>query len=233
MSLMRTRRRYFSVLECFLLLFATISVTADPLKDPKRIVNERTVDLSPLFKWWAKHDGERPLKAWVRVTGTVTNIVGWGWVLQGHAERSMLDDENETPMPAGDFRFALKNPPAEEMAQFGGLIAERKRLESEQTRLTTAATNAANQAKLLSDRDAANRRNHLPSRNLGFEATQWRHQENSFKQQLGLVEKQLAEIRKQLAEYPDPNRFTVDCFAMVTSGKFNGMPVYDRGRVVK
>lgn len=221
------------MLGCLLLISTVLSLSADPLKDPKRIVNERTVDLAPLFKWWAKRDGERPLKAWVRVTGSVTNMVGWGWVIQGRAERSMLDDENETPMPAGDFRFVLKNPPTEEMAEFGGLSAERKRLESEQARLTAAATNAAHQAKMLSDQDAANRRNHLPSRNLGFEATQWRHQENSFKQQLGPVEKQLAEIRKQMAEFPDPNRFSVDCFAMVTSGKFNGMPVYDRGRAVK
>jgi hypothetical protein len=226
-------RRCLSILGYLMLFWAAFAVSADPLKDPKRIIDQRTVDLSPLFKWWAKHDGERPLKAWVRVTGSVTNVLGWGWVMQGRAERSMLDDENETLRPAGDFRFVLKNPPTEEMAQFAGLSAERKRLEAEQATLEASATNAAKRAKLLSDQDAANRRNHLPSRNLGFEATQWRHQENSFRQQLGPVEKQLAEIRKQMAEYPDPYRFTVDCFALVTSGKFNGMPVYDRGRVVK
>jgi len=218
---------------CLPVLLVAVSLSADPLKDPKRIVNERAVDLGPLFKWWTKRDGERPLKAWVRVTGSVTNMLGWGWVMQGRPERSALDDESETPMPAGEFRFVLKNPPAEEMAEFSGLSAERKLLEVEHSRLSAAATNAANQAKQLSDQDAANRRNHLPSRNLGLEATQWRHQENAFKQQLTPVEKQLAELRKRLAEFPDPNRFVVDCFALDTLQKYNGMPVYDRGRVVK
>jgi hypothetical protein len=210
-------------------LFSRLS--ADPLKDPRRIVNERAVDLGPLFKWWAKHDGERPLKAWVRVTGTVTNSLGWGWTVEGHAERSSLDEE--TPAPAGEIRFVLRNPPADELAEFNRLITLRKQLEAEHTRLSAAATNAANQARKLSEQDAANRKNHLPSRNLGFEATQWRHTENGYKQQLGPVEKELAEVHKQLALFPDQNRFVVDCFALETTQKLNGLPVYDRGRVVK
>src|SRR5437667_7193782 len=55
------------------------TIEANPLENPRRMVGGNTVDLSPLFRWWSKHDGERPLNAWVHVTGSVIGTNAWGW----------------------------------------------------------------------------------------------------------------------------------------------------------
>src|SRR5947208_12843303 len=116
--------KYFWWIIAFMLPCAIYSSS---LKDPRRMVNAQTVDLAPLFRWWTNHDGERPLSAWVRVTGTVVGTNTWGWLLLAHVQ----EPPNREQGPAKrdeQTRILLRNPPMEDCAEFQRLISELKSL---------------------------------------------------------------------------------------------------------
>src|ERR1041385_5018948 len=74
---------------CFLVLSAAFEpAQANPLKSPRRTINQYVVDLNPLFRWWTNRAGARPLEAWVHITGQIVGTNAWGWVLHAHIGES-------------------------------------------------------------------------------------------------------------------------------------------------
>ncbi len=212
------------------LLAAGSSLPATPLKAPKRTVDGRTVDLSPLFKWWAKHDGKRPLAAWVHVTGTVVATNAWGWVVEAQLEKTDHPNRQTEDKPAtttGPTRIVLREPPLQDRALFEQLSSQLKTLNAQHATLAGQEAQAKNRA------DALNREQHANhhSRALAAEHRQVVQVENQAKQELKPVDQQIQDLKKKLAAYPNPDHYEVDCFALDTQRVYNGLPLYDHGQV--
>src|SRR5258708_256074 len=77
------------------------SSPASPMKNPQRWVGEQKIDLTPLFQWWAKHAGERPLTAWIHVTGSIVQTNAWGWVVNARVQGFSTDDKSRSSGKAG------------------------------------------------------------------------------------------------------------------------------------
>jgi hypothetical protein len=120
---------------------------ANPLKDPKRVVSERSVDLSPLFRWWNKREETRPLTAWVHLQGEIVGTNAWGWIVEAQVEETGQPGKNPAPKGANGHppRILLKTPPLTDRAEFEQLNAQLKALEAEHTELA----NEENQAKRI------------------------------------------------------------------------------------
>ena len=101
-----SRILFVAGLSCFCLFacFAFSPAQANPLKGPRRAINQYIVDLNPLFHWWTNRAGERPLDAWVHITGRNVGTNSWGWVLHAHIEEDHGEehqqDERATPQAA-------------------------------------------------------------------------------------------------------------------------------------
>lgn len=213
-----------------LILLPPASRAASPLKDPKRIVQGQTVDLSALFKWWPKREGERPLSGWAHVTGPVVGTNGWGWILEGHAEGGEpVKGEREKPG-----RLILKNPPLQEFGKFSELLARSKALNDQRNALTVQANKAEGQAAELAGQQKVNRQHHVASSSaLKRETRYWQAMAKQEKDRIKTVDKELKEVENQLKAYPDKERYAVDCLALRTGEKQNGMAVYDHGVVLR
>src|SRR5437588_8650738 len=85
-----------------LLVLSLGSSLAGPLQNPKRVVNGQTVDLNPLFQWWSKHNGYRPLAAWVHITGSIAGTNGVGWIVAGKIEKSPVHATDGTHESSGE-----------------------------------------------------------------------------------------------------------------------------------
>ena len=209
---------FFRVSPLLTLLFAALIASASPVRDPKRTVNEQTVDLTPLFHWWNNHEGERPLKAWVHITGHVVTATAWGWTLNAHAEHfGEKKDSGEK-----EIKIMLKNPPVQEQAQFAQLKAQIETLNEERARFSTQAATAAGHAK-----DYSHQRH-------GYAVgAAYHHQETAAKEQIKHIDEQLKAINAKLAAFPDRDKYAVDCFALHTGQYVNGLPIYDHDVVFR
>jgi hypothetical protein len=196
------------------LLTIAFAVNGTPVKDPKRAVNEQTVDLTPLFQWWNHHEGERPLKAWVHVTGHIVSTTAWGWAVQARLEQTGEKKDGAEK----EMKIILKNPPVQEQVEFERLKGQLKTLNDERSHLSAQASTAANHAK-----DTAHQR-HAAAANAAYH-----HQETAAKDQIKNVDEQLKTINGKLAAFPDHETYSVDCFALQTGQTVNGLPVYDHG----
>ena len=216
------------------LLAAGSTLPASPLKAPKRVVNGQTVELTPLFKWWTKHDGKRPLTAWVHVTGQIVGTNVLGWVVEAQIEKTDRPDrpeESEPAKSAGPVRIVLREPPEQERAEFERLSAQLKTLNAQHAALTSQEANAKNRADALGREESANRRYGVHSREVALEHKQATQVQNQAKEELKPVDQQLQDLKKKLAAYPNPDHYEVDCFALETLQQYSGMPLYDHGRV--
>src|SRR5437867_6204258 len=147
-------------------LACSYGAQASPLKNSKRMVSGQTIDLTPLFGWWSKHDGERPLQAWVHLTGSVVGTNAWGWILEANLEDSPSRTKSgsaEKPVRAGQQKIILKNPPVIEGAEFYRLIAQRNGLAAERQRISAQITQAADQVQELSTQQKVNRKHGVRS----------------------------------------------------------------------
>jgi hypothetical protein len=206
-------------------LLAGSLVQAGPLKNPKRMVAGHTVDLSPLFRWWSKHEGDRPLAAWVHVTGSVVGTNAWGWVVEAQVEKTSRPGSSHE----GDVKLLLKNPPVQELAEFERLMAEMKALNEQRGNILAQETQAKDRADSVSREQAANRRNGVRNRGLAVEGRQLRWTDSQLKNQLKPYDQQLQDLKTKLAAYPNPDHYTLDCLALDAEQKYNGMPVFDHG----
>jgi hypothetical protein len=205
-----------------------LSVWAGPLKDPKRMVNDRTVDLSPLFEWWSKPTGERPLSAWIHLTGSVVGTNAWGWILE-----TRLSGAGQKAAKSGGgnpTRVVLKNPPLQEFAKFEELLSRSKTLNQQRNALSAEANQAAGRAQELSGQQKVNRRAGVRSSSTLKQNTRhWREVERQAKDQLKGIDKQIKDVDQQLKAFPERDRYTVDCLALETGNSQNGLPLYDHG----
>ena len=56
-----------------------------------------------------------------------------------------------------------------------------------------------------------------------------KEEEKNAKAQMNPLDIQIADLDKQLKEFPPADHYLVDCFALRTGEKINGLPVYDHG----
>ncbi len=223
--------RYWSAgcLAALTLLLSPI-VQASPLKSPKRLVGDRQVDLTPLFQWWARHDGPRPLNAWVHLTGAPIATNSLGWVIRASVENTDYDSSRDKPAKeVAPGRVVLEHPPAEDRAAFDRLKAELEKLGGERTNLVAQVAAAKAQGQAVANQQNAYRRNGLRSRALAAESRELKSEQSQANAALKSLDTRIQETRKKLAAYPNSEHYVVDCFGLKTRREYSGMPVYDHG----
>ncbi len=207
---------------------------ANPLQEPKRLINEQTVDLSPLFHWWTHRDGSRPLTAWLHLSGRVVATNSLGWTLDAQVEPGTHPGRTSQSAAAGrELKIVLEHPPLQQLADFERLAAQRETLKTERAGLAAQASAAEGHVHDLSTQQKTNRRNAVRASGLAQQVNYWKQVDKEAKDKLKTVDKQLQELHTKLAAFPDADHYQVDCLALELGQKFNGMPVYDYGVVVK
>jgi DNA-binding TFAR19-related protein (PDSD5 family) len=217
--------RWSFVPMAFLLFpFAGTNGQAALLDSPKRVVDGRTVDLTPLFHWWTNRHGSRPLTAWVRVGGAVTATNSLGWVISGHPEKSSAHAKQNGREPANrdPSQFILKDPPLEEAADFARLHQELKQAQAEKARLQSEASTAKAQEAQVQKAMRGALRAHATGQLRGIEKADT----NLMKS----VDRTIAQLKQKLSVYPNQDHYEVNSIALDTGTKYNDLPVYDRGR---
>jgi hypothetical protein len=157
------------------------TLLASPLKAPKRMINGQMVELTPLFKWWAKRDGQRPLTAWVHITGKIVGTNGWDWVVEAQIEKTDRPNRPEEAghrTEGGPTRIVLREPPVQDRAEFEQLSAQLKTLTAQHAALAGQEADAKNRADALNREEQANRRYGVRSRDLAVEHKQATQVEN-------------------------------------------------------
>lgn len=205
---------------------------AAPLQHPKRLINAYTVDLTPLFKWWSKHEGKRPLSAWVHVTGSIVGTNAAGWILEAQVEGLEKDKGLAAPgEPAhGPMKIVLRSPPLEDLTEFERLTSELNTLNVQRGTLAAEAdqAKASDQAVAQQQRGARGAR----SRVLALEDRRLKRTEQEAKARQQPLDQQIQAIKAKLAVYPKTDHYEVDCFALDMQYDFDRLPVYDHGQVV-
>jgi len=224
-----TRMRIRAHLICGVILIAGFALRASPLQDPKRSVNSQTVDLTPLFHWWAKKEGQRPLGAWVHVTGPVVGTNAMGWTLEASVETSATSAEGGNGAAKEHTRIILKHPPARQFAEFERLTAQLKDLEDQLSKLSAQQADADKRADSAAKH--ASSRNGLRGEAYFQQEQQWNQTSSQAKDQIKDLDKQIQDVRARLAADSDSAKYSVDTFALDLHQKYDGLPVYDRGFV--
>jgi hypothetical protein len=180
-------------------------------ESPRRMVDGVTVDLSPLLAWRKSHQGDRPLKRWVEIKGSIVGTNGLGWILFAHAEGKSSKEA----------KVVLKNPPQSEGARYGQLAAQLEALKQERARFQAEANQP------LHDRKVRTRRGTRVIRDPNHAEVK------DAKTQLAEVNQHVKVVEKELAQLPSQNgHYVVDCLALQTDTVSGGLPVFDRGAIV-
>ncbi len=208
------------------LLLATVFVSANPLKDPKRIISGQTVDLTTLFEWFPKQKDDQPLSKWMHVTGEIVGTNAWGWVLTAHISGT---DPQNGEKKTQESKVILRNPPLHDRHAFDTLLAQKKALEQQRADLSSQADTAAGHVEQISDQRKANKRAGVPSRGLNAQSSKWKQEEKNAKTSMKPIDRQLQELETQFKGYPARDHYVVDCFALSLAEKVNGLPLYDYG----
>ena len=211
-----------------LLLIVAPALHANPAREPKRLVNGHTADITPLIKWWTNHSGARPLTAWVHVRGPIVGTNGGYWVVAAQVERAHHDGEGSTDHSG---KVLLKNPPMQERLEFEQLSAQLKSLEQSRGQVHSQEEQAKNQADALQKQQTANRRLGYRSRAVDAEHRQATQTENEAKAELKPIDKQVQDLKSKLAIYPTIDHYEVDCFALDLDQKYGGLYLFDHGVV--
>jgi hypothetical protein len=211
--------------------FSTLAAT--PLKSPKRLINQNQVDLSPLFHWWTNRSGDRPLRAWVHITGAIVGTNSWGWVVTARVEGEGTGNSGAPAQSArtGERRVILENPPRNEQAEFFSLKTRLTALETQHQALDAQIAEAERQVKAIADQQKGSRQHH--SKRLAQESASWKQTENQAKEQLKPLDKQIGDVNTRLAAFPDREHYSLDCLALDTGQELGGVHLYDHGVVVK
>lgn len=238
------RRRRFS---CWLAWGATLclsavavlgstSAFAGPLQHPKRLVSVYTVDLDPLFKWWSKHQGPRPLSSWVHITGSIVGTNSAGWIVEGQVERSARDREQEETSPNSarqTQKIVLKSPPIEDLTEFEELSSKLSALNFQRASLARQESETRMREQAVGEQERAARRNGSRARVLALEDRHLKQAEHDVQAQAKPLDQQIQELKAKLASYPGNDHYTIDCFALDLQNDYDHLPVYDHGQVVK
>lgn len=212
------------------------SLPASPLLHPKRLLSVYTVDLAPLFKWWAKHEGPRPLTSWVHVTGTVVGTNAMGWIIEGQVEPSARgrDEQKQSDRAEKESRkIILRTPPVEDLVEFEQLSSQLNALTLQRTSLVDEASDAKNREQAVAQQEHAARRNGSRAQILQLEDHRLKQAEKDAKTQQKPLDQQIKDLTAKLAVYPNKDHYVLDCFALDLQQDYQQMPLYEHGQVVK
>ncbi len=233
LSKLRVCRRFgLATLACFL---STQPSPADPARDPKRLVNNFTVDLAPLCKWWHKKDGPRPLSSWAHLTGSLVGTNSGAWIIEGKPDgsenkKTAPDEGSAAASSSEPARFLLLNPPVDELLEFQRLTVRLVQLNRRQGELGSQAAEAHSQDGAVAEQARALRRNSAQARVLATEDKQLKSLENHAKTDQKSIEQEIKDLKSKLAAYPKLDQYVLDCFALDIHSEHQQMPVYDYGR---
>ena len=186
------------------------------------------MDLRPLFHWWTNRHGDRPLSAWVHVTGTITATNGSDWVVAGRPEESSARHRasgDEGASQTGPPHFILRHPPVQELADFQNLRDQLNQANAQRSHLEGELASAKSGARQVqrSTRGAAR----------ALALADLRQVEQADNDLLKALSQQIGTLKGKLAAYPNPDHYEVDALALDTGGERDHLPVYDHGYVVK
>jgi|ERR1051325_9271170 hypothetical protein len=203
-------------------------VQASPLKGAKRIVNSQTVDLAPLFHWWTNHNGDRPLTAWVHVTGSIVGTNGLNWIVRANTESSGRDEKQgaSSAGAGGEKRILLRTPPNWDRAEFERLLAQLRPLKEQRARIASVEKQAKGQSKQGSNPSYRSARSRARAEAKSLQAQETLHEA---KTEMGDLDKQIKALETKLAGYPSADHYLVDCFALDTGKDQGGVPLYEHG----
>lgn len=207
----------------------------NPARDPKRLVNSHTVDLSPLFKWWQRKDGPRPLSAWTHLTGTIVGTNSGAWIIEGKIDGAKTDQNPTEAKGAGGepTRFLILNPPLEDYLEFQRLVSRSAELSRREAGLASEAAQAHSRDSAVTEQERALRRNRNEARLLAAEDKVLKGRENQAKLDQKAVERELNDVKSKLGSYPKPSEYVLDCFVLDMHSEYQHLPIYDYGRVWK
>jgi hypothetical protein len=189
-------------------LFVIPSGRSAPTVYERRVINFHQVDLMPLFEWWDRRKGERPLASWKHVEGTLERETAYGWLVRGTIEGQ-----------DGLYYFLLRNPPQKELARLRELENSLPALE--QQRATELGV-----AKL----PMYEGREWNAYGELVRSPTQDYDRIEQAQTNLQDLDTRIAEIRQQMADMLDKRgNFKVDAFALDMNQVYQGSPVFDFG----
>jgi hypothetical protein len=219
-------------------------------RNPVRVFpGQATVDLTPLFQWWARqpliitnHSSTantntdtslepeaRPLSAWHRVTGVKVGVIGSSWVVDAAIYSS--------PTVHTNARIILNHPPeAEEQAYYALEMqaAEAKQQIADTQRIYGADTNKESKANKLVqafEHSRSKLRNDAV-RDYSAVAVQEQAAATSALTQKAQLEAARAEIEEKLRTIPAiKGAYQVDWFAVLLGHSKQGVPIYDMGLV--
>jgi hypothetical protein len=175
-----------------------------------------------LFQWWTNRSGPRPLKSWVHVTGLVVGTNSWGWVIEGEAEHP--------ERPHGQSKFIVQHPPWGELIQFGRIKSQADALTRQHSDLSDQEKIAHGRAHEVAAQENTNHARHMrSSAALITEGRNWQQTEARAREGLKAIDAQLKPLQDQLKSFTDSNHYKLDTFALETSLKVQGMPLYDHG----
>jgi hypothetical protein len=203
-------RRWRRVLGCAVIgaFFLVQSGRSTPTAYERRVINYHQVDLMPLFEWWDRRKGVRPLSSWKHVEGMLERETAYGWLIRGTIEGQ-----------SGLHYFLLRNPPQKDLARLREL--ENSLPELEQQRATELAV-AKQPMYEGREWNAYGELVRSPTENYDrIEQAQTNLQD---------LDTRIAEIRQEMAGMLDKRgNFRVDAFALDMNQIYQGSPVFDFG----
>ncbi len=227
----------FAGLACAALLVSFPATSnASPLQHPKRLLTTYTVDLNPLFQWWSKHQGPRPLSSWVRITGSIVGTNALGWIVQGDIERTRHDKEEDKDSAGSGQeprKFILRSPPIDDLVEFEELSSKLKALNLQRSALAANERDLRSRQQAVAEQQRTLRRNGSRSRVLAMEDRQLKQLESETKAQEKPLDQQIQELKTRLASFPSRDYYVLDCFALDLQSSYEQLPVYDHGQVMK
>ena len=220
------------LLVALVLMLACGSAAADPARNPKRMINGQTVNLTPLIKWWSKQHGARPLAAWAHVTGKIVGTNSFGWAVLGSAEAAGKATDKEAKATT-EMRFVLKSPPLAELAEFERLHARLMALRQERNGVNQELAGAeARQKTDAEQRQELRARGHRV-RGTSRAARVAQAESRIAKRDLQTVDAEIKTVEAAVQKLPNSgDAYQVDCFALKAGQEFHGLPVYDHGYIL-
>jgi hypothetical protein len=189
-------------------ILAQVASAANPTVYEQRIIQFHKVDLLPLFDWWDKRQGARPLSTWKHIEGFLDRESAYGWLVRG-----TIEGQN------GLQYFLLKNPPRKEIARY-------RELENSLPNLEQERASALEVTKLPAykgwDWDVNGGMVRLPSEDY----------DRVEKAQVNLeeVDGRIQAVRQEMAGMLDGRgNFKVDAFALQLNESYQGSQVFDFG----
>ena len=204
-----------------------IAAEASPVKSPRRVVGQQTVDLSPLLHWWTNHTGMRPLAAWVHVTGNVVGTNSSGWVVEAQVEahaRPGQEEGADSAAAGGAKRILLRHPPLQDRAAFEQLAAQLRVLNQERAQAAGSELQARNYLH-----PGSNGVHRVHYKGQGFANREAQAVEKNAATSKQELDKQIKDAKAKMAAWPNAEHYELDCFALDTGTELNKLPLYEHG----